>query len=168
MNRTLMLVRHAKAGGADGGGDAGRPLSQLGFEQCRVLARELCGIGLAPDVALVSAARRATQTFETMAQSAGWQAEPELIHDLYGGYVEEVLRAVRVAPPDCATLMVVGHEPTMSATAYKLAGAGSTPDAVSRVRRGLPTAGVAVVEVAGPWEAVGLEPAVLRWVLTPL
>lgn len=163
-----MLVRHAKAGGGDGGGDADRPLTELGYEQCRIVAREMCGIGLNPEVALVSTARRAKQTFNAMAAAADWQIAPTLLRDLYSGYVEEVLEAIRTAPPDCATLMVVGHEPTMSATAYKLAGGGSTPDAVTRVRRGLPTAGVAVIQSDGPWDSVGFEPTILRWVLTPL
>lgn len=162
-----MLVRHAKAGGGDGG-DADRPLSELGYEQCRVVAREISGIGLDPEVALVSTARRAKQTFNAMAAAAGWEIEPALEQELYNGYVEELLEAVRGAPPECASLMVVGHEPTMSAAAYKLASAGSMPDAVTRVRRGLPTAGVAVIQVDGAWDSVGLEPTVLRWVLTPL
>ncbi|MDR1635429.1 MAG: histidine phosphatase family protein [Bifidobacteriaceae bacterium] len=168
MDRTLLLVRHAKAGGGDGGGDVDRPLTELGYEQCRVVAREITGIGLSPDVALVSTARRAKQTFNAMAASADWQLSAELLSELYSGYVEEALEAIRSAPPDCSVLMVVGHEPTMSATAYKLAGAGSVPDAVTRVRRGLPTAGVAVIQVDGLWEGVGFEPTILRWVLTPL
>lgn len=163
-----MLVRHAKAGGGDGGSDADRPLTELGYEQCRVVAREMSGVGLDPESALVSTARRAKQTFNAMAAAADWQIEPDLQRELYAGYVEDMLEAIRAIDPECGTLMVVGHEPTMSATAYKLAGPGSMPDAVTRVRRGLPTAGVAVIQVDGPWESVGLEPTILRWVLTPL
>ncbi|MDR1443130.1 MAG: histidine phosphatase family protein [Bifidobacteriaceae bacterium] len=168
MERTLMLVRHAKASGGGGGADAERALTELGYEQCRVVAREVSGIGLDPEAALVSTARRAKQTFNAMAAAAGWQIEPDLSAELYDGYVEEVLSAVRETPSQCATVMVVGHEPTMSAAAYKLAGPGSMPDAVTRVRRGLPTAGVAVIQVNGPWESVGYEPTALRWLLTPL
>jgi phosphohistidine phosphatase len=162
-----MLVRHAKARGSNGS-DSDRPLSDLGYEQCRIVAREMSGVGLDPEVALVSTARRAKETFNAMAAAAGWAVEPTLLEHLYNGYVEETLAAIRAVAPDCATAMVVGHEPTMSATAYKLAGAGSMPDAVTRVRRGLPTAGVAVVQVDGPWDSVGLEPTILRWLLTPL
>jgi phosphohistidine phosphatase len=168
MNRTLVLVRHAKAGGGDGGGDASRPLTELGYEQCRIVARELGGLGLAPDVALVSRARRAKQTFNAMAAASGWTVEPEILDSLYTGYVDEVLRAVRECDPAAGTVMVFGHEPAMSATGYKLAGPGSDPAAVTRVRRGLPTTGMAVVQVDGPWESVGLEPTKLRWILTPL
>lgn len=163
-----MLVRHAKAGGGDGGGDADRPLTELGYEQCAIVAREMTGMGLDPDVALVSTARRAEQTFKAMAAATNWQVDPEPVRELYSGYVEEVLDAVRAAPAGCATLMVVGHEPTMSATAWKLASRGSAPDAVTRVRRGLPTAGVAVIQVDGEWASVGRGPTILRWVLTPL
>ncbi|MDR2454748.1 MAG: histidine phosphatase family protein [Bifidobacteriaceae bacterium] len=168
MSRTLILVRHAKAGGGDGGGDVDRPLTELGYEQCRIVARELGGLGLAPDAALVSNARRARQTFDAMAQAAGWGAKPQILDSLYTGYVEEVLQAVRQCAPQAATVMVFGHEPTMSATGYKLAGPGSDPGAVARVRRGLPTAGLAIVELAGQWPSLGVEPTRLRWLLTPL
>ncbi|MDR2347041.1 MAG: histidine phosphatase family protein [Bifidobacteriaceae bacterium] len=168
MNRTLVLVRHAKAGGGDGGGDVDRPLTELGLEQCRIVARELGGLGLIPDVALVSKARRAKQTFETMAAGAGWAVEPQVLDSLYSGYVDEILALIRQCDPEAKTVMVFGHEPAMSATGYKLAGPGSDPGAVTRVRRGLPTTGLAVIEVAGPWESVGLEPTKLRWILTPL
>jgi phosphohistidine phosphatase len=166
--RTLVLVRHAKASSADGGGDSDRPLSELGYEQCGIVARELHSLDLAPDVALVSTARRAKQTFNAMAAATGWEANPELCTQLYQGYVEEAIQAVREVNSQATTVMVVGHEPTMSATGYKLAGAGSDPGAVARVRRGLPTAGVAVVQVKGSWDSVGLESTLLRWVLTPL
>jgi phosphohistidine phosphatase len=167
MERTLVLVRHAKAGGR-GGADVERSLTELGYEQCRIVARELCGLGLAPDVALVSKARRAKQTFNAMAATAGWAVQPAVLGSLYTGYVDDALQAVRECEPEAKTVMVVGHEPTMSATAYKLAGPGSDPGAVTRVRRGLPTTGIAVVQVDGPWESVGLEPTELRWILTPL
>ncbi|MDR1393497.1 MAG: histidine phosphatase family protein [Bifidobacteriaceae bacterium] len=168
MQRTLVLVRHAKAGSGDGGSDVDRGLTELGFEQCRIVARELVSLDLVPSAALVSKARRARQTFNAMAAATGWQVEPDIRDDLYTGYVDEVLAAVRTCDPDIATVMAVGHEPTMSAAGYKLAGPGSDPDAVMRVRRGLPTTGMAVVQVDGPWESVGLKPSVLRWILSPL
>jgi phosphohistidine phosphatase len=168
MERTLVLVRHAKAKSSDGGGDSGRPLSEFGYEQCRSVARELCSLDIAPDVALVSRARRAKQTFETMAATTGWSVVPQIEDSLYTGYIEEVLDAVRACDPKAATVMVFGHEPTMSATGYKLAGPGSDPGAVTRVRRGLPTTGMAIIQVNGGWDSVGFEPTVLRWILTPL
>jgi phosphohistidine phosphatase len=168
MTRTLGLVRHAKAGGGDGGMDADRSLTELGIEQCRIVARELCGLDLTPDVALVSKAKRARQTFEAMAAATGWDVEPAILESLYIGYVEDVMAAVRECDPEAGTVMVFGHEPTMSSAGYKLAGPGSDPSAVTRVRRGLPTTGMAVVQVDGPWESVGLEPTKLRWTLTPL
>ncbi|MDR2380758.1 MAG: histidine phosphatase family protein [Bifidobacteriaceae bacterium] len=168
MERTLVLVRHAKAGGGDGGNDQDRQLSEIGYEQCRIVSRELSSFGLAPSTALVSKARRAKQTFNAMAAAAQWAVEPIILDALYTGYVEDALAAIREVDPQAGTVMVFGHEPTMSAVAYKLAGPGSDPHAVARVRRGLPTTGVAVVQVDGPWESVGLEPTKLRWVFTPL
>jgi phosphohistidine phosphatase len=165
---SLVLLRHAKAHRSGGIADVDRPLAERGFEQCRSLACELKTLGVKPDLALVSAALRTVQTYQTLADRAGWDLEPTLSRDLYDGYVSEVLDAVRAAPPGCGTVMVVGHEPTMSATAHHLAGPGSDPDGVLRVRRGLPTAGVAVIQVGAPWESLDRDTAALRWLLTPL
>jgi phosphohistidine phosphatase len=168
MTRTLMLVRHAKAGGGDGGGDIDRPITQTGKEQCRVLGREIDSMGLCPDLALVSTARRARQTYDSLALAAAWNLQPSYNHSLYTGYVDEVLSCIRQADPAAQQIMVVGHEPTMSATAYKLAGRKSQADAVTRLRRGLPTGSVAIIQVDGSWEELTFETGRLRWVLTPL
>ncbi|MDR0366119.1 MAG: histidine phosphatase family protein [Bifidobacteriaceae bacterium] len=168
MTRTLLLVRHAKAGHGDESSDAKRSLTELGYEQCRILGRELCSLKLEPDVALVSTARRARQTYNALAAAASWDLDATLVEPLYTGYVPEVLDAVHTVPDSATVAMVVGHEPTMSAAAYSLASTGSDPDTVTRVRRGMPTAGMAVIQVDGPWESVGFEPTLLRWLLTPL
>ena len=57
---------------------------------------------------------------------------------------------------DVRTLLVVGHEPTMSELAAALAGPGSDETTLARVRVGVPTAGWSLLGVETGWS--GLTP----------
>ena len=63
----------------------------------------------------------------------------------------EILEAIRIhVPHDAATVLVVGHEPGMPATALTL-----DPDGdIDR----FPTSAYAIVDVSVPWAGIGLEP----------
>jgi phosphohistidine phosphatase len=152
--RLLVIVRHAKAEVGDGS-DQRRALSYRGRKQSAALGLEFKTVGFVPDAALVSRAKRTRETYEYIAANAGWELEPVLSDQLYLAYTPEALELIQQTAPAVKKLIVVGHEPTMSALAYKLACPGSAPDAVSQVRRGLGTAGRAVVQVSGPWSDVG-------------
>ena len=54
---------------------------------------------------------------------------------------------------DVRTVLVVGHEPTMSQAAVLLAGPESDPTTLARVRVGVPTASWSLLEVDG-WAAL--------------
>ena len=57
--RQLILLRHAKAANAEAGmDDFARPLAERGLKDVAVVGRLLASHGLAPDLALVSPARR--------------------------------------------------------------------------------------------------------------
>ena len=62
-----------------------------------------------------------------------------------------MLRAIRRVDDDVRRLVVVGHEPTQSALVMALAGDDSDPDALQELEEGYRTAGVALLEVDGPW-----------------
>nr|AQQ75188.1 hypothetical protein [uncultured bacterium] len=72
MTLTLMLLRHAKAKRPeDGVDDFDRKLSRRGREAATELGSLLRAEGLAPDFALVSAAKRTRQTWERVAAELG-------------------------------------------------------------------------------------------------
>lgn len=63
---------------------------------------------------------------------------------------------------DVQTLLVIGHEPTMSALALGLAGApGTNATAAERISVKYPTSAMAVLRITGPWSAVELGSAAL-------
>lgn len=162
----LLLLRHAKAAG--GPVDVERPLTAPGKEQARRVADHLAREGLFPTVVLCSSALRTRQTWEQVeAGLTDYGAPAAVVHwedALYGARPTTVLELVADRGAGEVTL-VVGHEPVMSMTAGQLAGPGSDRTAEFSVRNGIPTATLAVVDLAEWGATTGTLRALLR---TPL
>lgn len=166
--RRLVLLRHAKAETPPGLSDEMRPLALRGRRQCADVAAHLRSAGLVPDAVLVSGALRTRQTWELVRAALGEEvsAHVEVTDRLYLAGVTELLEVVREVGPDVATLLVVGHEPTISATAARLAGDGA-PEHLAQVRAGVPTATSAVLQTGVAWSALGAGDARLVEVVRP-
>lgn len=121
MSRRLILLRHGDAAWPAGGqSDRDRPLTDVGQQQAAAMAVMLSDHGWAPDMILTSPATRAATTAAVIAKSNG--VEPESLVVLYEGGMREVQdRLCRVAS-SAQTLLVVGHNPTLSALASALTG----------------------------------------------
>lgn len=156
----LVLVRHAKAEAPRPGlDDHDRALTLEGRSSAAELARALADAGVEPVVALVSSAVRTQQTWKLMEATfpeAVVTIEPALYETHVGGVVG-LLRDVGAA----GTVAVVGHEPTISATAAWLAGPGSDTKALQRIAHGLPTGTAALLDFDGPLADLGQSGAVL-------
>ncbi len=146
----LVVVRHAKAEGY-GPTDFDRELAARGRADAAAagswLAEELVGA----DAALVSAAVRASQTWDIVAEAAGWTVEPVLDRALYGADEDGVLDLIRLTDEGVGTLVVVGHNPTMGLLAQLLDDGEGPPDAVDRLMQGYPTSATAVFELPATW-----------------
>ncbi|MBO1750214.1 histidine phosphatase family protein [Actinotalea sp. BY-33] len=171
--RRLVLLRHAKAETAGGTSDELRPLSLVGRRQSQQVGARLLQAGLVPGHVLVSSALRTRQTWELLRGALGEDASPvvEVQDLLYEARTTDVLELVHGVDPEVRTVLVVGHEPTMSATTAVLARTPEVtgaPDAgdLAQVRTGLSTATFAVLEVED-WAGVGRGTATLREVVRP-
>lgn len=153
--RRLVLLRHAKAEPAGSVPDELRPLALTGRRQCGDVGARLASGGLVPEHVLVSSAVRTRQTWELVRQALGDVPEPEVVvtDELYGAGPADVLALVRGVDVRVATVLVVGHEPTMSITAAMLADPAPPVGDLPALRTGLPTAGYAVLETAD-WSAL--------------
>lgn len=167
--RRLVLLRHAKAEPGGALADELRPLSMEGRRQCAEVAAQLRGGAGVPERVLVSSAVRTRQTWELVrgALAVGTPADVEVTDRLYDAGPGEVLDVVAAVDEHVRTLLVVGHEPAVSAVASLLAGADGDAAALTQVRAGLPTAGLAVLDVRAPWSALGPGDARLVDVLRP-
>lgn len=146
----LLLIRHAKSDYPAGISDHDRPLSARGRLDAAVAANWLAqsAIVTAPAIALVSSARRTRDTWAILQtgleQSAQLSLTVNITSDLYEAGVGAVEALVARHRDDGQTVIVVGHNPTMHATALHLAG-DSVAQTVLAER--FPTCTIAVVRM---------------------
>lgn len=165
--RRLVLLRHAKSAWPHGVPDHERPLAGRGRRNAKATGRWFVTEGPLPELVLCSDAIRARQTWQIVRGALQNPPAERLCPPLYGAGPDEVLELVRQTPESVATLVVVGHEPTMSATTLLLAGAGSDPTALSRVSAKFPTNGIAVLAFTGSWQRVDVGTGVLELFTAP-
>ena len=148
----LVLLRHAKAEPAGSVADALRPLALQGRKQAARVGPDLVAAGVVPEVVVCSDAVRTRQTWDLLKAGLG-DNEPEVTFspEVYTAGVEEILDLLGAVDPRVRTVLVVGHEPTMSAVAAYLAGPGSDPAALAQVQVGVPTASYSVLEAGHSW-----------------
>ena len=151
--RRLILLRHAKSDHPAGVADRERPLNPRGRRAAPVVGAHLAAEGLIPDLALVSPARRAQETWEAAADALG-KPEGRPAPEIYEAPWERVLETIRAAPDAAATLLVVGHNPGLGDLAQALAGQGPRK-LLSRLASEFPTAAYAVIDLdADHWAAI--------------
>lgn len=147
--RRLVVVRHSKAE-QFAPSDVERVLSPRGRADGRVLGEWLASQGIAAEVAYVSYAARTRETWDVVAEGAGWTIEPHIDGALYGTDEFGVLELVHTTPATVGTVVVVGHNPTMEMLAQQLD--NGEGDATGAVELGtFPTSTAAVFEVDGDW-----------------
>lgn len=163
--RTLVLMRHAAAGGA--ARDHDRPLTPDGVRAATDAGRWLRANLPPVDLTICSTAARTRQT-RSAADLAG---AIEYSDDLYGGGIDDILDRVAAVPPAVGTLLVVGHAPTIPSLAWELLtqarldsgeGTGSDDDV-----RHFAAGTFAVLTTAAQWADLGRTGAVLSTVRHP-
>lgn len=145
--RRLLLMRHGKAAWPDGVEDFDRPLAERGHREAALAGdwiREHVGD---VDLVLCSSARRTRETLT----ASGIEAPVRFLDEIYEAWTGDLLAAVQSADPEADTVLLVGHAPGTPGLAAQLAGDGSDPTVVNRVRAGFPTSAIAVLEVNVPW-----------------
>lgn len=152
--RTLVVMRHAKAEQA-GETDLARELAERGRADAAEAGRWLAERGVAPQAALVSAATRTRQTWDSLAAGAGWDLEPTVDRGLYVADPDTALDLLRDLPAGAGTVVVVGHNPTMAYLATMLDDGEGDTDASVGVASGFPTCAVAVFSYDGAWVDLG-------------
>lgn len=164
----LVLLRHAKAEHGGSLDDHLRPLALTGRKQASQVGTGLQAAGLVPDLVLVSSSVRTRQTWDLVRAALGVPAEAARFSDeVYSAGVRSLLGLLREIEESAGTVLVVGHEPTVSQTAAALAAPDSDESALARVRVGVPTAAYSVLEIAGPWATLEPDAARLLRVVSP-
>ncbi len=150
--RTLVLLRHAKAETPGELPDFERRLTEKGDADADAAGSWLADERLRPHLVLCSSARRTRQTWQGVsvalkqADPAAPSPEVHYEHGLYGGGRTEVFDLLRAVPDGVRTVLVIGHNPTMSDVSILL-----RPYEEQGRPTALRTAGMAVHRAEGPW-----------------
>lgn len=138
-----MLLRHAKSAWPEGVADHRRPLAERGRKAAPIIGAYMAEHGLVPDLALVSTARRAQETWEIVAEALRQSVNARDTVAIYEVAAPAILKVIRDVEPSVRSLLLVGHNPGMSELALLLAGRG---EELSRLHEKFPTAGLAVID----------------------
>lgn len=169
----LLLLRHAKSSWSVPSGDAAaasdreRPLNARGRRSAALLREAMRGLGLAPDLILVSPAAR---TMETMFALEPWDDTPLIdpLDELYLASEKQLLETLRAVAETVRTVLMIGHNPGMHDLAMTLTDrVGSADKLVHNVMAGYPTATLVEFSLAGPWARLNAGGGRLLRMLTP-
>jgi phosphohistidine phosphatase len=150
--RTLVLLRHAKAETPGDMLDVDRHLTARGKADAVAAGAWLAEQGLQPGLVLCSPAARTRQTWHGVAvglvRDTQEAAAPEVRYEpgLYAGGRTEVVDLLRAVPDEVATVLIIGHNPTMSDISLLLRPTEDEDDFA-----GLKTSGIAVHRTDGSW-----------------
>ncbi|MFI6417267.1 SixA phosphatase family protein [Streptomyces sp. NPDC050842] len=149
----LLLVRHAKAVPKHAAEDFERALSDRGRADAPQTGRWLAESGFAPRLVLCSPARRTRQTWQLI--SLALPDVPPTVYDdrLYNEAPNTLAAVLAERGSGVSHVMLVGHNPGIHELATALCGTGPT-NLLDRLREGLPTSGVVVVDLPGGWDGI--------------
>lgn len=136
--KTLLVLRHAKSSWDDSGlKDHDRPLSPRGVHDAPRMGRLIASEDLVPDAIISSTARRALATAELAAGAMPDAPEIETTRELYLALPHSYLDVLADRAGAAERVMVVGHNPGISALVTRLTGEAEE----------MPTGALAVVEL---------------------
>ena len=146
--KTLLILRHGHAAPeSQAASDHERELTPRGVGEVKRSVAQLLDIGTMPTLILSSTAVRARQSAELCVAAFNAQPQLELLEGLYLAPPQSYEAALLARGGDHARVMVVGHNPGISATAIALAPEAVTGD--------LPTCGTLTMVVNCPaWERI--------------
>jgi len=166
MPKRLILFRHAKSSWEHDVEDHERPLAGRGIKAAPSMGAWLAANGLVPDLALVSTARRAQQTWVLAESGFGKPIPRQDTRSIYEASPVRILDEIRHWGKTSRTLVVVGHNPGFEEFAQLLMrDAGGEPGA--RLREKFPTGAVAVFSFGGSWADLDEHACTLEHFMTP-
>lgn len=153
------MLRHAKSDYPGGVADHDRPLAPRGIREAALAGDWIRGCVPAVDAVLCSTATRTRQTLARTSLDVD-DAAVRYDDDLYDATPGTVIRLINGVDDDVWTLLVIGHEPTMSELALGLADPdGSDPAAVEQISAKFPTSAIAMLSTSTPWDRLALHGA---------
>jgi len=165
--RRLMLLRHAKTERAEPGQrDRDRKLLKRGRAEAPTLGAYMAHHDLIPDLALISPAARAQETWDLVADAFEKPPRRETDDRIYNASPHKLLEVV-AEPRKAIKLLIVGHNPSLHEFALQLIASGDV-EAREQLREKLPTSGLVVMDLpVDDWTELRPHSARLERFVTP-
>jgi phosphohistidine phosphatase len=144
--RRLLLLRHAKTERAEAGErDRDRKLTKRGRSDAPVIGAYMANHKFVPDLALVSPATRAQETWALVAP--GFAKAPPMATDdrIYNAGTAQLVEIIAETRP-AKSLLMVGHNPGFHELAVHLVASGDV-NLREQLKEGLPTSGLVVIDL---------------------
>ena len=161
-DRTLVLLRHAKAQQQGWDNDHERELTGRGRRDATAAGHWLVEHGIGADEVLCSTSERTQQTTESVWASGCPETEVHLDRRIYLATPERLLEVIHEADEDADVLMVVGHAPGIPSLAELLCDGEGSVEGHRKMAEGFPTSAVAVLHYSGRWADLGFGDASLE------
>lgn len=160
--KQLYVLRHAKSSWDDPRPeDHERPLSARGRRAAGLMADHLLSEAIAPELVLCSSAQRTRETLAGIGVGGEIVIEPEL----YGATAYGVLERLRRVPSATASVMVIGHNPSLQDLILMLV--PSDDRLRNAVQDKFPTGALATLTIACEWRELDMGTARLTAFLRP-
>ena len=143
--RRLMLLRHAKSDWTTHLRDIDRPLNARGRDAAARIGAYMAASDLVPDLALVSSAARARETWALLSGCLHTMPAVRFDARIYEAAPQTIFSVIKEAPASARALLVIGHNPGLQSLAFALIGSGDA-EARMRLTEKFPTAGLAVID----------------------
>ncbi|WP_046244930.1 SixA phosphatase family protein [Hymenobacter terrenus] len=120
--KTLYLLRHAKSSWSfDELSDQERPLNDRGREDAPTIGKALAKRHICPDLVVSSPAVRAMSTAVLAAREMKYSHEKITVEPgIYAADVDGLLAIIRSLPDSAGSVLLVGHNPTLTDTVNEL------------------------------------------------
>ncbi len=120
MSKTLIVVRHGHA--VEGEADFARRLSERGVSEVNNAGHALAQRGVQLDGVLTSSAPRASETAKLLASRVNFEGALQQARELYLAEPTTILERVCATNDEIETLLLVGHNPGLSAFVEHMTG----------------------------------------------
>jgi phosphohistidine phosphatase len=170
--RRLYILRHAKTETAEPGRpDRARALVERGREDAGKIGAYMASHRLIPERIGLSPAVRTQETWKYMAAAMAAvppaAPDPMTVEKFYDANADGMFDLIAGTPADIQSLLIVGHNPALYDLAQMLVASGDI-DARERLREGLPTMGLVIIDFAfDDWDKLHPRSGRLERFVTP-
>ena len=155
----LIIMRHAKAESSSPDSDEQRDITDKGRKQAKKIAKALKTFSLIPDVIACSGALRARSTAERLLKVFGDKPNIHYNQGLYENGMQAFTDELAATKNKVKTLMIVGHEPTVSKASQWLASENSKPRYVDALQLGFSPSQIVILGSNEPFSQWDLHEA---------